>query len=107
MKKICVSILMMIVFSAALVSVSFAQASCCTPGSACCGNVSGGQQELRSSSASSQTKITTAKKTTPQLNAMPWSASVNQIGSLQKLLPAAPAKATEREASSPFLGTWW
>ena len=92
MKKVYVSTLMVILFSAALVSFSYAGASCCDPGAGCCStsNVSGGQQQLRaSSSGPSQTKVGTANKPAPQINPMPWSASVNQIGKLQRLLPAA------------------
>ncbi len=92
MKKSYVSILMVILFSATLVSFSFGQSSCCNPGSSCCGspNVSAGQQQVRTYSIGpSQTKVGTAKKPAPQMNPMPWSASVNQIGSLQRLLPAS------------------
>jgi hypothetical protein len=90
MKKAYVSTLMVILFSAILVSFSYAGASYCDPGSGCCGtpNNSGGQQQERSSSAgSSQTKVVTAKKP-PQINTMPWSATTNQIGGLQRPFPA-------------------
>ncbi len=129
MKKICVSVLMMIVFSAAMVSVSFAQASCCNPGSACCGtpSISSYQQRLSAPSAGpSHTKLGTLKKPAPQINPMPWSATVNQIANTQccpgtnttngccgsepqsALHPRPGASAiTEIFASKPFLGSMW
>ena len=92
MKKVHVSTLVVILFSATLVSFSYAGASCCDPGAGCCStsNVSGGQQQLRAPSAGpSQSRTKTAKEPAPQINPMPWSATVNQIGNLQRLLPAA------------------
>jgi len=51
MKIVHVNILMVILFSAILVSFSYAGASCCDPGAGCCStsNVSGGQQLLSAS----------------------------------------------------------
>jgi len=92
MKKVYVTTVMVLLFSAALVSFSYAGASCCDPGAGCCStsNVSRGQQQLRASSGGpSQAKVGTANKPAPQINPMPWSASVNQIGKLQRVLPAA------------------
>lgn len=92
MKRVYVSTLMVILLSTILVSFSYAQASCCDPGAGCCStsNISGGQQQVRASIAGpSQAKGTTAKKSVPQINPMPWSASINRIGGLQRLLPAA------------------
>ena len=85
MKIVHVNILMVILFSATLVSFSYAGSSCC-PGAGCCDttNVSGGQQQLRASSGGpSQTKVGTVKKPAPQINPMPWSATVNQIGTVR------------------------
>jgi len=136
MKKLCVSILMMVVFSAGMVSVSFAQTSCCSPGAGCCSNISSGQQQGPVSTAGpSQTKVITAKKPAPQINPMSWSASVNQIGTV-RLTPASvstgccpgtnstsaccesdpkstsplrpnASRVTEILAVKPFLGTLW
>lgn len=90
MKIVHVDILMVILFSAILVSSSYAGSSCCDPGAGCCStsNVSGGQQQLRASSGSpSQTRVGTANKPAPQINPMPWSATVNQFGNPQRLAP--------------------
>jgi len=92
MKKVYVSTLMVILFSTAVVSFSYAQASCCAAGSGCCGtsNIAGVQQQQPAvSGGPSKAKVVTAKMPAPQINPMPWSASVNQIGDLQRLLPAA------------------
>ena len=92
MRKVYVSILMVILFSTVVVSFSYAQASCCAAGSGCCGtsNIAGVQQQPAAASGGpSQAKVVTAKMPAPQINPMPWSASVKQIGDLQRLLPAA------------------
>ena len=129
MKIVHVNILMVILFSATLVSFSYAGSSCCDPGAGCCStpNVSGGQQQLRASSGGpSQTKVGTANKPAPQINPMPWSATVNQIANPQccpgtnttngccgsepqsALHPRPGASAiTEIFAFKPFLGTLW
>jgi hypothetical protein len=136
MKIVHVNILMVVLFSAILVSFSHAGASCCDPGAGCCStsNVSGGQQQLRASSGDpSQTRVGTANKPAPQINPMPWSATVNQIGNPQRLAPVTgccpgtnttngccgsePQSAlhprpgasaiTEIFAFKPFLGTLW
>jgi len=130
MKIVHVNILMVILFSAILVSFSHAGASCCDPGAGCCStsNVSGGQQQLRASSGSpSQTRVGTANKPAPQINPMPWSATVNQIGNPQccpgtnsaggccpdtsgpvlSPNPRAASALTEIFAFNPFLGTLW
>ncbi len=91
MKKAYVSILMVILFSTVVVSFGYAQGSCCNPGSGCCGtsNIAGVQQQPAAASGGpSQAKVGTAKMPAPQINPMPWSASVNQIADLQRLLPA-------------------
>jgi hypothetical protein len=136
MKIVHVNILMVILFSAILVSFSHAGASCCDPGAGCCStsNVSGGQQQLRASSGSpSQTRVGTANKPAPQINPMPWSATVNQIGNPQRPAPGTgccpgtkatngccgselqsalhhrpgASAITEIFAFDPFLGTLW
>jgi hypothetical protein len=92
MKKANVTILMVILFSTVVVSLGYAQGGCCSPGSACCGasNIAGVQQQPAAASGGpSQAKVGTAKMSAPQINPMPWSASLNQIGDLQRLLPAA------------------
>jgi hypothetical protein len=93
MKKVYVGTLMVILFSTVVVSFSYAQASCCALGSGCCGtsNIAGAQQQPRAlSGGPAQVKIEAANKRAPQINPMPWTASVNQIENLQRLLPAAP-----------------
>ncbi len=92
MGKVYVSTLMVILFSTVVVSFSYAQASCCAAGSGCCGtpNIAGVQQQPGEASGNlSQAKVVTTKMPAPQINPMPWSASVKQIGDLQRLLPAA------------------
>ena len=92
MKKVYVSTLMVILFSTVVVSCSYAQASCCAAGSGCCGtsNIAGVQQQPRAATGGpSKAKVVTTKIPAPQINPMPWSASVKQIGDLQRLLPAA------------------
>lgn len=92
MKKVHVNILMVILFWATLVSSGHAESSCCDPGAGCCStsNVSGVQQQPHAfSGAPSQTKVGTANKPLPQINPMPWSAVVNQIGNPQRLAPGA------------------
>ena len=49
----------------------------------------------------SQAKVVTTKIPAPQINPMPWSASVKQIGDLQRLLPAA-TTGTSREHLLPW-----
>jgi hypothetical protein len=91
MKTAHVNILVAILFSATVVSFSYAGASCCDPGAGCCStsNVSGGQQQLRSSAGGpSQTRVGTANRPAPRLNPMPWSATVNQIRT-GRLAPAS------------------
>ena len=129
MKIVHVNILMAILFSATLISFSYAGSSCCDPGAGCCStsNVSRGQQQLRASSGGpSQTRVGTANKPAPQINPMPWSATVNQIGNPQccpgtnttngccgsepqsALHPRPGASAiTEIFAFKSFLGTLW
>ncbi len=92
MGKVFVSTLMVILFSTVAVSCSYAQVSCCATGSGCCGtsNIAGVQQQPRAATGGpSKAKVVTTKIPAPQINPMPWSASVNQIGDLQRLLPAA------------------
>ena len=62
MKKVYVSTLMVILFSTVVVSFSYAQGGCCSPGSGCCGtpNIAGVQQQPRASSGGpSQAKVGT------------------------------------------------
>jgi hypothetical protein len=90
MKIVHVNILLVILFSTTLVPFSYAAASCCDPGAGCCSttNVSGGLQPPRTfSGAPSQARARTANKPSPQVNPMPWSATVNQIGNPQRLGP--------------------
>ena len=92
MEKAYVSILLVILFSTVVVSLGYAQGNCCNPGSACCGtsNISAGQKQIRATSpAPTQMKLRTGNQSPPQLNPMPWSASINQIGNLQRLPSAA------------------
>ena len=89
MKTAHVNILVAILFSVTLVSFSYAGSSCC-PGAGCCGtpNISGYQQQLSAPlTGNAQTKLGTVKKPAPQINPMPWSAAVNQIGKPQRLAP--------------------
>ena len=125
MKKVWFSILMGILLITVMVSFSYAQ-SCCSPGSGCCAvpNVSAGQDQIRVSSpvaVAPQMKLRTTNPPPPQLNTMPWAAATNQIGSLQRLIPAASdsqiesksrsyrgvSTVTEILASGPFFGTLW
>ncbi len=121
MKKVSLSILMVIFFATGLVSFSYAQ-SCCSAGSACCSvpNISSAQSQIRvPAPVVPQMKPRTANQTQPQLNTMPWAAAANQIGNLQRLIPAgseseskprsirAESKVTEILASGPFFGTLW
>jgi len=88
MKRLHVSIVIVILSSATLVSFSYAGANCCDPGAGCCGtpNTSGDQQRLRvPSTGSDQSKIGTVKRPAPQINRTPWSATVYQIGT--RLVP--------------------
>ncbi len=89
MKKVHVSTLMLILFFATLVSFSYAGASCCDPGAGCYStpNISGGQQPRASSGTPSYAEVGTANKPAAQINPMPWSATVNQSGNPQRLLP--------------------
>jgi hypothetical protein len=123
MKKVWFSILMGILLITVMVSFSYAQ-SCCSPDSGCCAvpNVSAGQNQIRvSSPVGPQMKLGTVNPVPPQLNTMPWAAAANQIGSLQRLIPAASesqprskslskrgaSTVTEILASGPFFGALW
>ncbi len=123
MKKVWFSILMGILLITVMVSFSCAQ-SCCSPGSGCCAvpNVSAAQNQIRvSSPVAPQMKLRTSNQAPPQLNIMPWAAAANQIGSLQRLIPAASEGQSETKslsnrvvptvteilASGPFFGTLW
>lgn len=92
MKRVYLSALTVILFSATLVSFSYAGAGCCDAGAGgCCStpNISGGPQQPRASTtAPSQPKLATVKTPVAQINPMPWSAAVNQSGNLQRLLPS-------------------
>jgi hypothetical protein len=138
MRIVLVNILIVILFSASVVSFSHAGASCCDPGAECCAtpNISGGKQRLLTpSTASDQIKLGTVKKPALQINPIPWSATINQIGSV-RLAPASvstgccpgtnstggccergpkstlllspnTSTVTEILAVKPFLGTLW
>ncbi len=122
-KKVCVSILMVIFLATVPLSFSYAQ-GCCSPGSGCCPvtNISAAKNQIRvSSPVAPQVNLGTANPPPPQLNTMPWAAAANQIGNLQRLVPAASesqpllklrsnkyvSTVTEILASSPFFGTLW
>jgi hypothetical protein len=137
MKIVHVNLVMMILFSATLVSSGYAGAICCDPGAGCCGtpNISADQQRLHAPFAGSDpNKPGTVKKPTAQLNRMPWSATVNQIGAVRlapsvspgccpgtnitggccdrdpkSTLPPRPGTSMVDEvlAFNPFLGTLW
>ena len=122
MNKACASILMGILLATVMVSFSYGQ-GCCTPGSGCCQvpNISTTQNQMVSSPVAPQMKLRTTNQAPPQLNTMPWAAATNQIGSLQRLIPAAaesqpqlksPSRSgvstiTETLASGPLFGTLW
>ena len=93
MGKVYVSILMVILFSTVVVSLSYAQASCCSCRFGMLRYVPISRQarsNIRATSpAPTQMKVRTANQSPPQLNPMPWCASINQIGNLQRLPPAA------------------
>jgi len=129
MKRVYLSTLMVLLFSATLVPVSYAGTSCCDPGAGGCStsNVSKGQQPRASATSPSQPKLAAVKTPAPQINPMPWSATVNQIGNPQccpgtnsaggccpdtsgpvlSPNPRAASALTEIFAFNPFLGTLW
>ncbi len=85
MKRVFGILLAAILFSATLVSFSYAQAACCAGGGCCStSNTWGDQQRFRvSSTGFDQTQLGTVKMAAPQINPKRQSVRVSQIGAVR------------------------